>query len=34
MKSNGRYNSAQNTYYINFETDKSSNRVLLNISNS
>ena len=31
MKNNGHYNSAQNTYYINFETDKSSNRVLLKI---
>ena len=34
MKNNGHYNSAQNTYYINFETDKSSNRVLLKISNN
>ena len=34
MKNNGHYNSAQNTYYINFETNKSSNRVLLKISSN
>ena len=33
MKNIGHYNSAQNTYYVNFETDKSYNRVLLKISN-
>ena len=34
MKNNEHYNSAQNTYYINFETDKSYNRVLLKISDN
>ena len=34
MKNNGHYNSAQNTYYINFETDKSYNRVLLKENNN
>ena len=34
MKNNGHYNSAQNTYYINFETDKSYNRVLLKLINN
>ena len=34
MKNIGHYNSAQNTYYINFETDKFSNLVLLKISNN
>ena len=34
IKNIGHYNSAQNTYYINFETDKSSNRGLLKISNN
>ena len=34
MKNNGHCNSDQNTYYINFETDKSYNRVLLKIRNN
>ena len=34
MKNNNHCNSSANTYYINFETDKSTNRVLLKITNN